>query len=112
MEDCAFMKSPTYNGQFMALSIVDGNLNNVLLAAALVPAEDKANYEWFFGKLNANDDVRDILGDVKFTHISDRDKGLAPALDSLFASANKITVFIILLGTSKEVKRFLVYEEE
>ena len=37
MEDCAFMKAPTYNGQFMAMSFVDGNLNNVLLAEALTP---------------------------------------------------------------------------
>ena len=103
-EDCAFMKSPTYNGQFMALSIVDGNLNNVLLAAALVPAEDKANYEWFFGKLNANDEVRDILGDVKFTHISDRDKGLAPALDSSFPSANKMNCFHHIVGNIKASK--------
>ena len=36
VEDCAFMKAANYNGQFMAMSIVDGNLNNVLLAEALV----------------------------------------------------------------------------
>ena len=43
-EDCAFMKHNQYNGQFMCMSAVNGNLKNVPIAVALVPAETKENY--------------------------------------------------------------------
>jgi hypothetical protein len=42
--DCAFMKHLYYNGQFMAIALVDGNLNNLVLACALVSGETKENY--------------------------------------------------------------------
>ena len=99
MEDCAFMKSKTYNGQFMAMSFVDGNLNNVLLAQALTPKEDQENYEWFFNQINSHDaELFRILNGFLFTHISDRNKGLAAALGSSYPAANKMSCFKHIVG--------------
>ena len=63
MEDCAFMKAANYNGQFMVMSSVDGNLNNVLIAAALVPAEQTQHYKWFFNNINSY--AGDVLEKLK-----------------------------------------------
>ena len=53
MEDCAFMRGDSFNGQFMTIS-GDGNIKNVLLVAALVPSEIADNYKyWCFSEVIA-----------------------------------------------------------
>lgn len=94
MTDCAFMKGASYNGQFMASSIVDGNLNNVLLSCALVPSENRENYDWFYEKTKDTlGDSATILNNEKFSHLSDRDKGLESATDNSFLEANNAHCF-------------------
>ena len=94
MHDCAFMKAPYYNGQFMAMSIVDGNLNNVLLAYALVPAEDHDNYTWFFELLKGTgEETTELLNHASFAHISDRDKGSMSAVPQAFPVASAVHCF-------------------
>lgn len=49
--DCAHSKCPTYSGVQMLLVGRDGEMRNVILAFALVPAEDLESYRWFFSQL-------------------------------------------------------------
>jgi hypothetical protein len=103
--DCAFMKHPYYNGQFMALAMVDGNLNNLLLGAALVPAESKENYKWFFELISEKAPLlAPLLNSKNYTHFSDRDKGLIPALQECFPTGNKRNCFLHIVKNLQSKK--------
>ena len=86
------------------MSIVEGNLNNVLFATALVPAESSDKYDCFFGQINSfssdvvNIEVYDKLNDVEFTHYTDRDKGLSSLLPKMYPDANRMDCIKYLTG--------------
>nr|XP_043633729.1 uncharacterized protein LOC122604935 [Erigeron canadensis] len=81
--DGAFMKGP-YPGQLLTAVCVDGNNGIYPVAYALVEAECKASWEWFLECLG--DDLG-LPNNVNFTFISDRQKGILPAINKVFPSA-------------------------
>ncbi len=44
------MKHTKYNGVVLVLEGADGDGKNVILALALAPKENRANYNWFLGQ--------------------------------------------------------------
>lgn len=81
--DGAFMKGP-YPGQVLSAVGLDGNNGIYPLAYAIVEAETKSSWTWFLECLG--DDL-DMGNNTNFTFISDRQKGLVPALAKVFPSA-------------------------
>jgi hypothetical protein len=77
--DAAFMKNST-SGQIVLLTVRDPAGKNLTLAMALVPVEDAENYSWFFLNCMKNPDIAKILNDRRTVIFSDRDKGLAAAM--------------------------------
>ncbi|XP_022042275.1 uncharacterized protein LOC110944940 [Helianthus annuus] len=78
--DGCFMKGP-YPGQILSAVGIDGNNSIYPVCYALVEAETTQTWKWFLQLL------RDDLGctaDSCFTFISDRQKGLIPAMLAVF----------------------------
>ena len=102
------MKHNQYNGQFMCMSAVNGSLKNVPIAVALVPAETKENYTWFFNHIKRqHESIVTKLNGARVVHHSDRDKGLLPAISSCFPEAQSMSCFkhiVANIAASRTVK--------
>ncbi|KAI3818709.1 hypothetical protein L1987_12524 [Smallanthus sonchifolius] len=81
--DGCFMKGP-YPGQILSAVGVDGNNGIYPVAFSLVEAESFQSWSWFLELLM--DDL-DLPKNTNFTFISDRQKGLIPALSRVFPDA-------------------------
>ncbi|XP_076929368.1 protein FAR1-RELATED SEQUENCE 6-like [Bidens hawaiensis] len=81
--DGCFMKGP-FPGQILTSVSIDGNRCIYPVAFALVEAETLHSWTWFLECLK---DTLDFPTDANFTFISDRQKGLIPALEKVFPRA-------------------------
>ncbi|KAJ9557969.1 hypothetical protein OSB04_012583 [Centaurea solstitialis] len=81
--DRSFMKGP-YPGQILTAVGVDPNQGIYPLAYAVVEAETTDSWSWFLEILQ--DDL-DLNRDSNFTFITDRQKGIVPAMTRVFPSA-------------------------
>ncbi|GJZ77731.1 heat stress transcription factor B-4-like protein [Tanacetum coccineum] len=81
--DGAFMKGP-FPCQVLAVVGLDSNNGIYPLAYALVEAESKSSWCWFLQCLG--DDI-DLHPNSNFTFMSDRQKGIIPAIKTVFPSA-------------------------
>ncbi|GJT42296.1 hypothetical protein Tco_0951011 [Tanacetum coccineum] len=81
--DGAFMKG-SFLGQVLVAVGLDSNNGMYLLAYALVEAESKSSWCWFLQCLG--DDI-DLHPNSNFTFISDRQKGIIPAIKTVYPSA-------------------------
>ncbi|XP_076890508.1 uncharacterized protein LOC143541617 [Bidens hawaiensis] len=81
--DGCFMKGQ-YPGQVLTAVGVDGNNGIYPVAYAIVETENKSSWTWFLEYLG--DDV-DISANSNFTFITDRQKGLIPAIQDVFPAA-------------------------
>ncbi|GJX85627.1 mutator type transposase [Tanacetum coccineum] len=81
--DGAFMKGP-FPGQVLVAVGLDSNNGIYPLAYALVEAETKSSWCWFLQCLG--DDI-DLHPNSNFTFISDRQKGIIPAIKTVYPSA-------------------------
>ncbi|KAJ9547748.1 hypothetical protein OSB04_020291 [Centaurea solstitialis] len=81
--DGCFMKGP-YPGQILTAVAVDPNHGTYPLAYAVVEAETKSSWAWFLECLG--DDLG-LQRNSNFTFISDRQKGIVPAIADVFPSA-------------------------
>ncbi|KAJ9546885.1 hypothetical protein OSB04_019428 [Centaurea solstitialis] len=79
----AFMKGP-YPGQILSAVGIDPNIGTYPLAYAIVEAETKDSWSWFLEYLK--DDL-ELHTNSNFTFISDRQKGIIPAVAKVFPSA-------------------------
>ncbi|GJX53675.1 chloroplast stem-loop binding protein of 41 kDa b, chloroplastic [Tanacetum coccineum] len=84
--DGAFIKG-LFPGQVLAVVGHDSNNEIYPLAYALVEAESKSSWCWFLQCLG--DDI-DLHPNSNFTFINDRQKGIIPALATVFPSAKHI----------------------
>ncbi|KAK1425488.1 hypothetical protein QVD17_20840 [Tagetes erecta] len=82
--DGCFMKGP-FPGQILTVVGVDGNNGIYHVAYAVVEAETLSSWTWFLE--NLGDDL-DLQADSNFTFISDRQKGILPALKKVFPAAD------------------------
>ncbi|KAJ9541248.1 hypothetical protein OSB04_027754 [Centaurea solstitialis] len=81
--DGAFMKGP-FPGQILTAVGLDSNNATYPVAYAIVEAETKNSWTWFLELLG--DDL-DLTTRSNFTFISDRQKGIIPAIAKVFPSA-------------------------
>ncbi|XP_021999683.2 uncharacterized protein LOC110897130 [Helianthus annuus] len=81
--DGCFMKGP-FPGQILTAVGIDSNNGIYPVAYALVEAETLSSWTWFLECLG--DDIR-LCSQSNFTFISDRQKGLIPALTKVFPTA-------------------------
>ncbi|GJV04332.1 chloroplast stem-loop binding protein of 41 kDa b, chloroplastic [Tanacetum coccineum] len=81
--DGAFMKGPFPGQVFVAVGL-DSNNRIYPLAYALVEAETKSSWCWFLQCLG--DDI-DLRPNLKYTFISDRQKGIVLAIKTVYLSA-------------------------
>ncbi|XP_022039778.1 uncharacterized protein LOC110942333 [Helianthus annuus] len=81
--DGCFMKGP-FPGQVLSAVGIDSNNGIYPVAYSIVEAETKSSWEWFLG--NLGDDLG-LDQQSYFTFISDRQKGLIPALAKIFPLA-------------------------
>ncbi|GJY23876.1 mutator type transposase [Tanacetum coccineum] len=81
--DGAFMKAP-YEGQLLTAVSVDANNGIYPVAYGIVESESLDSWLWF---LSALGDDLDLHINSNFTFITDRQKGLLPAIKRLFPSA-------------------------
>ncbi|GKA00260.1 heat stress transcription factor B-4-like protein, partial [Tanacetum coccineum] len=81
--DGAFMKG-SFLGQVLVAVGLDSNNGIYPLAYALVEAESKSSWCWFLQCLG--DDI-DLHPNSNFTFISDRQKGIIPAIKTVYPSA-------------------------
>ncbi|GKA60565.1 RNA-directed DNA polymerase, eukaryota, partial [Tanacetum coccineum] len=84
--DGAFMKG-NYPGQMLTAVSVDANNGIYPVAYGIVESESKESWTWFLSCLG--DDL-DLEANSNFTFITDRQKGLLPALKDLFPAAEHI----------------------
>ncbi|KAI3733169.1 hypothetical protein L1987_64387 [Smallanthus sonchifolius] len=83
--DGAFMKGP-YPGQILTAVGVDCNNGIYPVCYAIVESENLSSWTWFLELLG--DDL-DLCKQSKFTFISDRQKGLIPAIAKVFPSVDQ-----------------------
>lgn len=78
--------SSKYGGILLVVTIVDADESNLVLAQAIVPTESKDWWEWFLKVIVANLTTfgRDEDDPRKFAIITDRGKGLVPAITKYF----------------------------
>ncbi|XP_022032807.1 uncharacterized protein LOC110933916 [Helianthus annuus] len=81
--DGCFLKGP-FPGQILTAVGVDGNNGIYPVAYAVVEAETTASWTWFLKCLGGD---LDLESNNNFTFISDRQKGLIPALSKVYPSA-------------------------
>ncbi|GJY59861.1 heat stress transcription factor B-4-like protein [Tanacetum coccineum] len=81
--DGAYMKGP-FPGQVLVAVGLDSNNGIYPLAYALVEAETKSLWCWFLQYLG--DDI-DLHPNLNFTFISDRQKGIIPAIKTIYPTA-------------------------
>ncbi|KAL4557735.1 hypothetical protein LXL04_035923 [Taraxacum kok-saghyz] len=81
--DGAFMKGP-FPGQVLTAVGLDSNNGIYPVAYAIVEAENKNSWKWFLECLG--DDL-ELYSNSNFTFISDRQKGILPAIAELYPSA-------------------------
>ncbi|GKC54965.1 hypothetical protein Tco_1077710 [Tanacetum coccineum] len=81
--DGAFMKGQ-YPGQLITAVSVDGNNGIYPVAYGIVESESKDSWIWF---LNCLGDDIELYRNSNFTFITDRQKGLLPAIKTLFPAA-------------------------
>ncbi|CAI9301126.1 unnamed protein product [Lactuca saligna] len=81
--DGAFMKGP-FPGQILSVVGVDSNNGTYALAYVVVEIENTSSWKWFLQCL-AED--LDLYSNSNFTFVSDRQKGLLPAIEQLFLNA-------------------------
>ncbi|GJS46048.1 hypothetical protein Tco_0596169 [Tanacetum coccineum] len=81
--DGAFMKGQ-YPGQLLTAVGVDGNNGIYPVAYGIVESESLDSWKWFLTQLG--DDL-ELYNNSNFTFINDRQKGLLPAIKSLFPAA-------------------------
>ncbi|KAL4564105.1 hypothetical protein LXL04_028157 [Taraxacum kok-saghyz] len=81
--DGAFMKGP-FPGQMLTAVGLDSNNEIYPVAYAIVEAENKNSWKWFFECLG--DDL-ELYSNSNFTFISDKQKGILPAIAELYPSA-------------------------
>ncbi|GJV79295.1 hypothetical protein Tco_1515165, partial [Tanacetum coccineum] len=81
--DGAFMKG-NYPGQLLTAVSVDANNGIYHVAYGIVESESKESWTWFLSCLGED---LDMQANSNFTFITDRQKGLLPALKDLFPAA-------------------------
>ncbi|KAI3677529.1 hypothetical protein L6452_36793 [Arctium lappa] len=81
--DGTFMKGP-FPGQVLAAVGIDSNNGTYPLAYGIVEAESMASWSWFLQYLGED---LDLFANSNFTFISDRQKGILPAIAKLFPYA-------------------------
>ncbi|GJX64287.1 retrovirus-related pol polyprotein [Tanacetum coccineum] len=81
--DGAFMKG-NYPGQLLTAVSVDANNRIYPVAYGIVESESKESWTWFLSCLGED---LDMQANSNFTFITDRQKGLLPALKDLFPAA-------------------------
>nr|XP_043633287.1 uncharacterized protein LOC122604459 [Erigeron canadensis] len=81
--DRAFMKG-LYPGQVLTAVGVDGNNGIYPIAYGLVEAENRSSWTWFISCLGEDLDLQQMSN---FTFVSDRQKGIVPAIESLYPCA-------------------------
>ncbi|KAK1411405.1 hypothetical protein QVD17_37954 [Tagetes erecta] len=81
--DGAFMKGP-FPGQILSAVSVDSNTGIYPVCFAIVEAENRSSWTWFLELLGED---MELSRNSNFTFISDRQKGLLPAFESLFPCA-------------------------
>ncbi|GJV70915.1 heat stress transcription factor B-4-like protein [Tanacetum coccineum] len=86
--DGAFMKGP-FPGQVLVAVGLDSNNGIYPLAYALVEAKSKSSWCWFLQCLG--DDI-DLHPNSNFTFISDRQKGIIPAIKTVYPTASVTNV--------------------
>ncbi|GKE38908.1 retrovirus-related pol polyprotein [Tanacetum coccineum] len=84
--DGTFIKG-NYPGQMLTAVSVDANNGIYLVAYGIVKSESKESWTWFLSCLA--DDL-DLEANLNFTFITDRQKGLLPALKDLFPTVKHI----------------------
>ncbi|KAG8381383.1 hypothetical protein BUALT_Bualt06G0116500 [Buddleja alternifolia] len=82
--DGCHLKGP-HGGVLLAAIGIDPNNNAYPLAIAVVFRENKDNWEWFLMLLKSD---LNIVRDHEFTFISDKQKGLIPAFESIFPACD------------------------
>lgn len=83
----AFHLSGQWNGICMVGTASDADNNNVVVCFCICPIENKSNYEWMFSRMKRNPEVQKLLEDPGLVIISDRDKGLSPAVAAAMPQA-------------------------
>ncbi|KAK1411708.1 hypothetical protein QVD17_38268 [Tagetes erecta] len=81
--DGCFMKGP-FPGQILTAVGVDGNNGIYPVAFAIVESECTSSWTWFLN--NLGDDL-DLYANSNFTIVSDRQKGVIPAIHNKFPAA-------------------------
>ncbi|XP_023756569.1 uncharacterized protein LOC111905124 [Lactuca sativa] len=81
--DGAFMKIP-FPGQVLTAVGLDSNNGIYPLAYAIVETENMSSWKWFLECLG---DELELYSNSKFTFMSDRQKGLLPAIAQLYPQA-------------------------
>ena len=92
--DGAGMKYPGYNGVVYVLEGADGNNKNIILALALVPAENKENYIWFLQHVKQSG-LRDWVQTPNMPLLSDRHKGIKPAVTAELLNAKQVDLYLL-----------------
>nr|KAJ0226599.1 hypothetical protein LSAT_V11C100026480 [Lactuca sativa] len=105
--DGAFMKGP-FPGQILTAVGVDSNNGIYPLAYAIVETENTNSWKWFLECLG--DDL-DMHANSNFTFISDRHKGLIPAIAHIFPCAEHRYCLRHIYENMRKVWRTMEYKE-
>ncbi|KAI3522361.1 hypothetical protein L1887_00082 [Cichorium endivia] len=105
--DGAFMKGP-FQGQILTAVGVDSNNGIYPLAYAIVETENTRSWKWFLECLG--DDL-DLVANSNFTFISDRQKGLIPALAETFPCAEHMYCLRHIYENIRKTWRTKEYKE-
>ncbi|KAH6815949.1 hypothetical protein C2S51_020769, partial [Perilla frutescens var. frutescens] len=81
--DGCFLKGP-HKGQLLTACTLDPNNDTYVIAYAIVKSETRENWEWFLALLK--EDLMIERTDM-YTFMSDKQKGLIPAFESMFPGA-------------------------
>ncbi|KAJ9545308.1 hypothetical protein OSB04_025015 [Centaurea solstitialis] len=107
-QDGSFMKGP-YPGQILTAVGVDPNQGIYPLAYAVVEAETTDSWSWFLEILQ--DDL-DLNRDSNFTFITDRQKGIVPAMARVFPSAERRFCIRHIYENMKKQWKGQVYKDQ
>ncbi|GJU56462.1 mutator type transposase [Tanacetum coccineum] len=105
--DGCFMSGP-WPGQILTAVVVDCNNETYLVAYVVVEAKTKDAWMWFLDYLG--DDL-DLTSESNFTFISDRQKGILPAISTLFPNAEHRFCLKHIYDNMKLVWRGQLYKE-
>nr|GEU88694.1 hypothetical protein [Tanacetum cinerariifolium] len=101
-------QSKTIHGQILTVVGVDPNNETYTVAYVIVESETKDSWSWFLECLG---DYLDLNRRSNFTFVSDRQKGIIPALASIFPSAEHRFCFKHIYDNMKLVWRGELYKD-